>query len=437
LKKEARKIMEQPVEPQSETKTPSHARPSDAGLSSMRLRDYAALLFAHTKFIGAFVLAGVALAAAVSLVMPRVYTAQAILMPPEDAAKQNLLLQSLGNAAGIGGLGALSNATNASDLLLDMLKSRTVAESLIVMQSLAPVLLSESQREKPEPEKTELALAALKETARFSSSKTGYLTIEVSRQTAWFSFSAADDDSARLHAAQMANGFVAALDKTNRRLANAKYLYNTSYVAAQIDIAKSELDSAFARFERFQKTRKAVSISDQMKLQLETAARLKAQILSEEVQLDLLQRDRQPSDFTVQETRTRLAELRRKYDELSSGRSGGSAMGFETAPALAREYAEYYREVKIQEEVYALLKQLYYKDRLQGFRDTPTVVALDSARIPFKRTSPKRVQLAAFAAAITFFMAIGVILFSNFLNRIRHDESYARLRETMPSLFGS
>jgi uncharacterized protein involved in exopolysaccharide biosynthesis len=154
-------------------------------------------------------------------------------------------------------------------------------------------------------------------------------------------------------------------------------------------------------------------------------------MIAEELQLDLLLRDRQPSDMLVMESRTRLNEYRKKYEEALQGNSDKLSLRFEEMPAVSREYANYYREVKIHEEVYALLKQLYFKERVQGYRDTPTVVVLDSASVPFYRTSPKRGIMLLVIFVVGFFAAVITVFVRRWLLRVAVEEEYERLRSLL------
>lgn len=393
------------------------------------LRDYVEIALENLGFIARFVGAALAIGVLALFLVPRTYVAKVVLMPPEDPNKQNPLAQ----AAGALGLGALSQQANATDILAEMLKSAVIADSLVAQEALEEILLSESEREKKSPaEKREMLRKELSDLTKILTNKAGYITIEVKMSTPAFSFSRADDDSARHRAARIANGYVAVLDRTNRRLANLKSLYNAEYFAEQVAIAKRELDSAYANFERFQKSNKAIALSEQMKFQMETLSRLKAQMLAEELQLDLLLRDRQPNDMLVLESRARLNEYRKKYEEALQGNSSDKLMlRFEEMPAVSREYANYYREVKIHEEVYGLLKQLYFKERVQGYRDTPTVVVLDSASVPFYRASPKRGIMTLVLFVVSLFAAIVAVFIRRWLSRAKRDEGYARIWERL------
>ncbi|MCS6989351.1 MAG: hypothetical protein NZM06_07525 [Chloroherpetonaceae bacterium] len=389
------------------------------------IRHYVEILLENFGFIVRFVAIALTIGIVALFLVPRTYVGKVVLMPPEDPNKQNPLSQ----AAGALGLSALAQQANATDVLAEMLKSAAIADSLVAQEDLENVLLSKREREEKSPsEKREILRKELADLTKILTNKAGYITIEVKISTPAFSFSSVDDDSARRRAARIANGYVAVLDRTNRRLANLKSLYNAEYFAEQVAIAKRELDSAYANFERFQKSNKAIALSEQMKFQMETLSRLKAQMLAEELQLDLLLRDRQPNDMLVVESRMRLNEYRKKYEEALQGNSSDKlSLRFEEMPAVSREYANYYREVKIHEEVYGLLKQLYFKERVQGYRDTPTVVVLDSASVPFYRASPKRGLMTGVTFVVSLFAAFIAVFVRRWITRLKNEDDYARI----------
>jgi uncharacterized protein involved in exopolysaccharide biosynthesis len=206
--------------------------------------------------------------------------------------------------------------------------------------------------------------------------------------------------------------------------------------------AKIELDTAYSLLERFQRSNKAISISEQMRAQMETMSGLKAQIIAQQINLDMLLRDRLPTDLQVAESRNYLNELKNKYNEFQKGKGSDKyILGFEEVPALTREYATFFREVKIKEEVYSLINQLYYREKIQGFRDTPTVVVLDEPRVPALRSSPKRFISLIAIIALSLFLAVLTVIFRQSYLRSKQDEKTSMLwllfNQSIKSLFKS
>jgi uncharacterized protein involved in exopolysaccharide biosynthesis len=83
-------------------------------------------------------------------------------------------------------------------------------------------------------------------------------------------------------------------------------------------------------------------------------------------------------------------------------------VSFKEVPQLGRELASLLREVKIQNEVYLLLQQQYYKEKIQENRDLPTVEVLDEAIPPQKPTAP-RVIFSSILGGISVFLLISLM----------------------------
>lgn len=392
-----------------------------AGLSEtdkpQRLADYLEIFLENLAFIVRFVAVamGVAVIALVSL--PKTFTARAVLMPPEDPNKQSLLTQ-LGSATGLGALGGMSSAS-VSELLVEILRSRSLAESLVVREQLAEVF-----QEKTLERNTE----ALRNASRYTAQKQGFITIDVSMSTPYFAFLTGDIDTARARAARIAAAYIQALDDINRERTNAKSRAAARYFADQLIDIKAGVDSAYSALERFQKKNKALSLPDQFRGQLQAAGELKARLIAEQMNLDLLLRDRQPDDVFVTQARNRVSEMQTQYSRLSGGSTDEFALRFSEFPALAREYASLFREVKTQEELYAVVRQFYLKERLQGSRDTPTVTVLDMPQLPERHSSPRYLTVLAVTLVGSVIAAMGAVFFRRFLRRTQADsERYGRV----------
>jgi uncharacterized protein involved in exopolysaccharide biosynthesis len=83
-------------------------------------------------------------------------------------------------------------------------------------------------------------------------------------------------------------------------------------------------------------------------------------------------------------------------------------LSFKDLPVLSKQLASLLREVKIQNEVYLLLQQQYYKEKIQENRDLPTVQVLDRAIPPLKASSP-RIIFSTFIGALFFFLLSSLV----------------------------
>jgi uncharacterized protein involved in exopolysaccharide biosynthesis len=101
--------------------------------------------------------------------------------------------------------------------------------------------------------------------------------------------------------------------------------------------------------------------------------------------------------------RKKLSELKQEYDKFEIG-TEDYLIAFESVPELGMELAKLLREVKIQSEVYLLLQQQYYREKIQENRDLPTIDILDEAIPPLKASSPRIVYSTVISALFIFLL---------------------------------
>jgi uncharacterized protein involved in exopolysaccharide biosynthesis len=84
-------------------------------------------------------------------------------------------------------------------------------------------------------------------------------------------------------------------------------------------------------------------------------------------------------------------------------------LAFSDVRDLGNELSDLLRYVKIQNEVYLLLQQQYYKEKIQENRDIPTVEILDEAIPPLRKSSPK-VVFSTIAGSIFIFLILSLFV---------------------------
>src|SRR5262249_32623460 len=153
------------------------------------------------------------------------------------------------------------------------------------------------------------------------------------------------------------------------------------------------------------------------KAMVESAAILQGQLIAAQSELEGLTQIYTPSNVRVRSARARVQELQRQLEKVEGT---DASLAAETAPQsselypsirklplLGVEWADLYRETKIQETVYELLNQQYEMARIQEAKEIPTVNVVDPANLPEKKSWPPRLlivvglTMASLAAAAT------------------------------------
>src|SRR4051794_20987485 len=179
------------------------------------------LLLKHRLLVGAITACTVCAAGVLAFVLPPVYKAEASILPPQQAQSSLAAFASgaLGGLAGVGGVGASLGLKNPADLYIGILKSRTIAESIIDQFDLRRIyksrLMSDARKE-------------LAKNTSFLAGRDSIITISVSVH-----------DPKR--AAALANAFVDELHRQNSRLALTEASQKRLFFGQQLEQEKNAL----------------------------------------------------------------------------------------------------------------------------------------------------------------------------------------------------
>ncbi|MFQ5650479.1 MAG: GumC family protein [bacterium] len=365
-------------------------------IDEINLLDYVEVIVKRRRMILRNAFAAAALMAVISLVLPRTYTATTTLLPPEE-----------GNQEGLRGLLANSPlsfldfpgvATRSSEMFVEILKSRTVAEGVLQTkydyddkrQNLYEVWDLDTRTE---------ALKRLRKKSTISSNEQGVIEVSVELR---------DPNLA----AQVARAYVAELDSVNQEKSFSKAKNSRIYIEEQLEITENNLKKASRELADFQATFKAVNLEEQTKVAIEKAGEIKGTIMAKEVALEVARETMKADNPVILRLQKELQELRKQFEHLQFGNSvpfeeqKDYFIPFADVPEVGLRFAELIREVKVQETVWQLLNQQYYSAKIQEARDTPTVQVLDEAVPPEKRTKPHRTLLVLVASFLAFMFSI-------------------------------
>lgn len=374
----------------------------------------------------------------VSLAMPNRYMAKAVLLPPEET--QDVLTMGyglsalMGGGGKIGGLGGftktlgLPGTATLSDMFGVILKSRTVAEGVIEDQGLihyykldrpGPFSFSFpwTKAATGDPEMghrivMDVAYKQLSASTSVDISPEGMISVAV-------------EDKNPRKAAEVANAFVSELDHFNKEI-NVTQAKNTRiFIEGRLAEARKSVDKAENELREFQEKNKTISLSDETKAAIDGVAKLKAEIISREVQLGVLRGYATEENPQVVQLKSEIASLRSQMKSIEEGKAGvstanlgygaGFSVPFSRLPAVGMELARLMREVKIQETLLGLLMEQYERAKINEARDTPTVRVMDKAIPPVKKARPKRMMYLAGGLFLGFVMSV---LFSFFMKYV-------------------
>lgn len=329
-------------------------------------------------------------------IYPISYRSTVTVLPPEKNSS-------------MGGLGSLLSGQDFSSLLTGGMSSATSQLYAEILRSRsASVYVIEKLKIQNEYDEDDIYKAAQKlgGDVDIEINKEGLIKLNVEVKTKFIPMYFGENDEKKILSAQLSNTFIEALDKINREKLSSKAKRARVYIESQLVTTKMNLDSVETALMEFQKTNKTISLPEQLKAAIEAAAEIKTEMVKSEVELGLAQANFREDDQTIIALRKKIEQLRAQYNKMELG-DKDYLVAFKEVPELARKLAKLLRDVKIQNEVYIILQQQYYKEKIQENRDLPTVEILDEAIPPLRASSP-RVFYSSFIGGIFTFMLMSL-----------------------------
>jgi uncharacterized protein involved in exopolysaccharide biosynthesis len=354
---------------------------------------YLALMWRYRTLILSACAAVTLATAVVTLITPKVYESTASLLVPKESSGSSFLagLQASAMLQQFGGLAGTSMTPNR-DMLMSILKSRTMAQALVERFNL---------QQRYRKRYVEDTIRELQSAVVISVSKEGVISIRV------------EDTDAQV-AAQMANYYVEQLDRIVSQLDVGEAGQRRVFLTARLAHAKADLDVAEQTLRKFQEQNRAVALQEQTRGAIEAAARIKGEIMASEVQIQVMRNFATDANPEIVALRRRVDEMKRQLAQMQYGdgipAAGGAGqdrrdyvVSLPKVPEIALEFARLTRDVKIQETVVGLLTQQLEQAKIAEANTLPVVRVLDRATAAERPSKPRlRLNLAVAAASSLF-----------------------------------
>ena len=333
------------------------------------------------------------------LVYPLSYNASVTILPPDE--KSNLSgVESLLGGQDFSDLLRNSTATN-SQLYMEIIKSRSAAFYVINKNDLMKYYDVNNEIK---------AVKKLDANLNVDMSKEKIISLSVTVSTPLFPLFTGKISEVKNLSAKLSNSFVEALDSLNREKLNSKAKQNRIFIGQQIILTKTKLDSVENELTQFEEKNKAVSLPQQVSAAIDVAAGLRAEIVKSEIEIGSMENNLRANNKSLIALKEKLSQLKDQYSKMELDNQD-YLLNFKNYPELGTKLADLLREVKIQNEVYAMLQQQYYREKIQENKDIPTVQVLDAAIPPLTASSPRLIFDTA-AGAVFIFVSMCLVILS-------------------------
>ena len=374
------------------------------------------LLWGEARFLGRVMAYGAILAALIALILPKRYKSTTRLMPPDNQSGMGLgsmgmsaLMAAKGNLSSMGGLGGtlagaasdLLGLKNSTALFTDMLGGRTIEDRMVQRFDLRKEYGSRYWE------------SARKQLA-------GHTDIEVDRKSDVLTITVEDRDPQR--AQQMALAYVEELDRLLAEVSTSSARRERIFIEQRLQTVKQDLERASKQFSEYASKNTVLDMPYQVKAMVEAAAQLQGQLIVAQSQLEGLEQIYTPNNVRVRSLKARVDELK---DQLSrmSGKStpGATAPGTDSSasdlyppirqlPLVGVEWADLYREARIEDTVFELLTQQYELAKIEEAKEIPTVKILDRANVPERKSFPPRTGIVILGTLFSFVLGVLFVL---------------------------
>lgn len=361
-------------------------------------------LLRERRFIFLFVAAATVLSVIAAFVIPKRYTAHALVLPPSQSqSSATMLLGQLGSLASLGAGAKDLGLKNPADLYVGILHSRTMADSLINQFHLQDVYGKKrySDTRKKLDKNTEVA-----------ATKEGMISIEVT-----------DREAER--AAALANAYVQELQKLSNTLAVTEASQRRVFFEQQLQQAKDQLADAEIALKQTQEKTGVLEISSQSRAMIEAVANLKAQIAAKDVRIQSMRgyvTGENPELIQQQNERAALQVQLERLMKQQPESQGDIEIPTRQIPQIGMEYIRRYRDVKYHETVYGLIAKQYETARLDEAREAGLIQVVDNAVVPDRKSWPPRTGIIAAGFLLSGLLASLIVLGREAAGRLHQGE---------------
>jgi len=342
----------------------------------------------------------------VVFIIPKMYTSQARIMPPERSGSNPAMLAALAQRATnneiLGGLAmSLLGGHNNGALFVDLLQSSSVSGRLIDRFQLLSVYHKRYR--------VDAAKVLARRTRISQDKKSGVLTITVE-----------DTDPVRAH--DLAQAYLDELNVVVNRTSHSTAHEERVFIAKRLVKVKEKLSRAQEALSEFSSSYTAIDLKEQARATVESEAKAQGELIAAQSGLDSLEQLYGDDNIRVRAAEARIASLKHDLEKMGGSPAPLPAVTAADAdkappylplrqvPRLAVPYENFYREVQVQEAVYNLLTQQYEIARIQEAKDVPVVNVIDAPGIPEKKSFPPRTLLTLALTVVALFIASLVLL---------------------------
>ena len=375
-----------------------------APAARIRFPDLLVVLAKRRSFVFKFMVVAPTLAVVLSLLQRNTYTAEVMIMPPQQSQSMSTTGMIVTQPGALTALaGQVLGMRTPSDLYVSMLRSETVADAIIDRYSLMRVYNSKRRVD---------ARKELEYHTLIVAEKNGMISISVAdSQSHYFSSSGAGIAS-RQRAADIANAYVEELEKLTKTLAVTEAARRRAFFDRETKIATDDLANAEQALKETQEKTGLILPDSQSRAMLNGLASLRGRVAAQEVVVQSMGSFATKENPDLIRAEQQLSAMKEQVARLERGQGNAfnGELPIENVPTAGLEYVRKFREVKYREGLFEALAKQYEAAKIDEARDA-VILPLEKAIAPEKKSGPPRAILVLSMTLLAFPVATLAALF--------------------------
>ncbi|MFH0883837.1 MAG: GNVR domain-containing protein [bacterium] len=205
------------------------------------------------------------------------------------------------------------------------------------------------------------------------------------------------------------------------------------YIGKRVDETYDDIHKLEDEFIAFQKTTGVVSVEEQVRASVESAAEIYKSLVLSEVNLKVMEQTLPQNSTDISLLRERVKAYRGELERITK-KSDNDATNYiltlDVAPEIGVRYYHMERELELQSIILQFLLPQFEQARISELRENSNVYVLDWGQVPDKRIRPKRAFVVIAGVMLGFIIVYTAVSFVEWVNHLEkgNHEKYNQVR---------
>ncbi|HAY32722.1 MAG TPA: GNVR domain-containing protein [Ignavibacteria bacterium] len=202
------------------------------------------------------------------------------------------------------------------------------------------------------------------------------------------------------------------IEMNRQNAKNQRDFIQERYEASIVNLTKAE--DSLKQFQDVYGISPELQVMEVSELEI----RLEAEIESEKIKLELLEKILSGNQDEVEYQREKIILLEQRLFKLQNSTDNNTKLQLKGSPDVVLNFIRLKRNVEIQNKILSVLLPLYEQAKIEEKKEIPTILVLDQPFIPDEKAKPKRIITIMAVMIIGFILSYGFFFVKKQLKRI-------------------